>query len=356
MIKFSNLTEMIVINARFLTQKISGVQRFAIEICRRLKIEYGDNVKFVSPANIINKCLAKDLDVILCGKNTGYLWEQYDLIQYLKNNGCPFLLNLTNTAPIFYKKNIVTLHDVAFKKNPSWFNFKFSAWYNVMIPSILEKATLIFTVSEFSKKEILKYFNVSKYKIFVIPNAVSFEEMNTRNQAKENFILAVSSLDPRKNFKKLIEAFNKMNSDTHLKIVGSENKVFSDQGLKEIIKSNSRIELTGYVTDQELINLYQSAKLFVYPSLYEGFGIPPLEAMYFGCPTLVSNLESLRETCSDASLYFDPDDIDDLSSKLVKLSNDHELQNNLIAKGFSQIKKFSWKKSVSLLITQLEKL
>lgn len=350
---------LIYINARFLTQQITGVQRFASEISKKLKDFYGDKIRFVCPNNIINQELASYLEVEIIGKQTGHYWEQVELPIYLKSNGNPLLINLCNTAPLLYWKNVLTIHDIAFKVNPSWFDWKFSTWYNFMILTLVKSSKKVVTVSEFSKEELKKYYKIDSGKVIVVPNAISFDQRVSKQGLAEkgNYILAVSSLDPRKNFVRLIRAFKKVQNEyVQLKIVGSSSKVFADDNLKELIESDNRVELTGYVDDDELIRLYHHAKLFVYPSLYEGFGIPPLEAMSLGCPTLVSDIGSLRETCRDGALFFNPFDDNDLYQKMTRLLNDEILSSRLVEKGSEVAKSYSWDKSAKIMINLIDQL
>ncbi|MCO6500416.1 MAG: glycosyltransferase family 4 protein [Vicingus serpentipes] len=294
------------INARFLTQQISGVQKFAIEVCKELKL-INSNIRFVSPTNILHVNIAKELDVVTIGKRKGVLWEQLDLPSFLKAKNSPVLLNLCNSAPILYNKNIITIHDLAFMENPKWFSFSFRTWYNYLIPQIIKKAKHIITVSEFSKKELETKFNISENKISFVYNGLSKESVayNTLNPEvtpRERIILSVGSINPRKNIKVLIEAFSQLNlNDYQLLIVGAENNNFNTE---ELISGNNQIKFLGYISDEELWKLYKKAQLFVYPSLYEGFGIPVLEALFFKCPTLVANLPVYKEVYSNFDLNY----------------------------------------------------
>ena len=130
---------LIAVNSRFLTQGLSGVQRFATEIALRLKAHYKGQIIFLSPSNIIDKETARKLDVTIVGKNQGYLWEQLDLPLFLYNNGTPLLINMCNVAPLFYRKSITTIHDVAYKVYANAYGIKMRLVYGLMIPIILNK-------------------------------------------------------------------------------------------------------------------------------------------------------------------------------------------------------------------------
>jgi glycosyltransferase involved in cell wall biosynthesis len=346
----------IVVNARFLTQKLTGVQRFAIEIARHLKA-LTPSVKFVAPSNIIHHQLAAELDVAIIGKRSGVAWEQIDLPRYLKKNETPFLINLCNVAPLFYNNQAITLHDVAFLVNPDWFSKNFVRFYKFLIPRIAKKAQIVFTVSDFSKSEIVKYIGIDPRKIKVIYNGVSdLAAPKYAGAGYGRYILTVGSIDKRKNILNLIEAFKlTTNKDLKLVIVGDVNSIFNNQG-NEMLRTNGNVMFTGRVDDAQLAGLYMQAQMFVYPSLYEGFGLPPIEAMQYGCPTLVSNIPSLREVCGDASLYLDPLDTNDISKRIDLLLNDGDLRNSLIKKGKQNSNRFSWKVSAKQIAKTVETL
>ncbi len=353
----------VVVNARFLTQPITGTQRFAIELCRELK-KIRPEIVLMAPDNIIHPSIAEELDVQVVGRiKKGIVWEQVELPLILRRNGNPLLVNLCNLAPILYSNNIVTILDLSFHIHPEWFSRQFSTLYNFFIPKAAARARHIVTISESSKQDIIKYFGVKPSSIDIIYPSVSreFEIPCVKKSVNSNgkYVLAVSSIDPRKNFIGLIKAFKACNlDDTKLLIVGSEHKVFANNDIKSAVGDDKRIVFTGYVTDEELVSLYQHALVFAYPSFFEGFGIPPLEAMACGCPTLVSNTTSLPEVCGDASVYVDPYDTDSIRDGLMSIIGDVALRNQLVAKGYKQIKKFSWKQSaeqVNLLVDHLNK-
>lgn len=348
---------MFYVNARFLTQNITGVQRYAIEISKQLKIQLGNEVRFVSPKNIIHNKIAEELEVCVVGKNRGHIWEQFDLPIYLTKNKSPLLLNLANTAPICYGNNIVTLHDIAFERFSENFNWKFGIFYRLLIPRIAKKAIKIITVSEFSKQEICDFYKIPSQKIYVIYNAVSNIFNQKVKNYSEKYVLAVSSLNYQKNFHSLIRAFN-MLDDNNIKLflVGDINRNFADIGLLKDIQGNKNIVFKGRIDDDELISLYSNAVCFIYPSLYEGFGIPPLEAQACGCPVVCSNAASLPEVCGDSVIYFDPYSVKDMRDKILSVLNDEILQKELRTKGFNNIKRFSWKRSVEQVIEILRSL
>ncbi len=336
-----NKNNIVIINARFLTQNITGVQRYAIEVSKYLKKIFRDKITFVSPKNIIHEEISKEIKSIIIGKRTGHLWEQLDLPIFLRKHNYPLLLNLGNTAPLFYKNKISTVYDLAFYHHPEWFSRNFALFYNFLIPKLLKNSKHILTDSNFVKDEMNRIYNINLLNISVIHGAPSALFKIKEFKDLEKYVLCVGSIDPRKNLVRIIEIFTKLKK-INLIIVGDKNKAFANINVKEIA---SNITFTGYIQDQELLQLYNKATLFLYPSYYEGFGIPPLEAQASGCPVIASNVASLPEVCGNSVLYCNPYDSNDIMNKVIDLYNDDELRQDLIKKGFDNIQRFSWEKS-----------
>ena len=158
---------MIIVNARFLTQKITGVQRYGIELSRKLK-SLDPTIRFVAPKNIIHHDIADELDLEVYGIFTGHLWEQMELPLFLKKQGNPILLNLANTAPIFYKRKITNIHDIVFEHYPDSVSWKFKIFYQFLIPKVIKTSLHITTDSDFSKKDISQYYSVDENSFSVV--------------------------------------------------------------------------------------------------------------------------------------------------------------------------------------------
>ncbi|MGE6472533.1 glycosyltransferase family 4 protein [Serratia proteamaculans] len=349
---------MIYVNARFLTQNLTGVQRFAEEISLELK-KIRNDIVFLSPCDILRNDIASKLEVVKIGKRSGHYWEQVELPNYLRKNGSCLLINLGNTGPVFYKNQVVTHHDVTYKKFPQSYSLKFRLVYNVLVPLILRNSRSLITVSEFSKKEIIDEYNYDRKKISVIYNAASgfFNPSNEKNEAQNRFFLAVSSPNFHKNFHGLIRAFS--NTDDingfSLKIIGEKNKNFNGIDLEEL-SHNNNIEFLGRVSDKELANLYSTAYAFIFPSFYEGFGIPPLEAQACGCPVLSSHAASMPEVLSDSALFFDPHSEKEIADTIRYIAHHPNERVEFIERGYKNIERFSWARSadkLSLLINDL---
>lgn len=352
---------MLYINGRFLTQRVTGVQRYAIEISK--EIDRCSKLKpvFLVPRGELNKDLINDVsgfEIKPVGYTKGHVWEQVDLPLYMKaRKGKAILLNLSNAAPLFHNKNIVTIHDLAFRHHPEWFSKKFSLVYNLLIPKLARDALHVFTVSHSSKQDISREFNIPEYKVSVAYNAVAAKFCTASSEPGLNdesgYFLCVGSLEPRKNLERLVKAFAMSHTRKSLLVVGGKNKIFSNHELGALVSNDKRIKLLGYVSDEKLMGLYSSASGFIYPSLFEGFGLPPIEAQAMGCPVIASNTTSLPEVLEDSALYCDPLDVMDIMEKINLLDGSCELREMFIKKGFENSKRFDWKSSSEKIVEKV---
>jgi glycosyltransferase involved in cell wall biosynthesis len=342
--------ETIYINGRFLCNKMDGISRFSLEICKQLK-NLGLDFKVIIPkwAEYEN---TECFEIVRFGNLKSHFWEQIDLLRFLNSKGSPLLLNLSGLGPLFYKNQIITIHDLSFHANKKWFSKAYTLLYSTATPILARNAKKILTVSNFSKSEIIKYLKIDGVKIEVIYNAVTDDikghflnesmSFSIKSILNDKFILAVSSIDPRKNQQKLIDSFSDLNlPDFRLVLVGKTSSHFNIK-----LKSESKnIIFTGFVSDLELSLLYENCDFFIYPSLYEGFGIPPLEAMKKGRAVVVSDIPSLKEVCSDAALYINPNESESIKSGILELVNNTGLKEELKLKGRIRSSFFSWEES-----------
>lgn len=338
---------MIVVNARFLTQKITGVQRFASEISKQLKLNVKD-IYFVCPKGVIQDDLEKKLNVKVIGKHQGYLWEQYDLPIYLRKIGSPLLLCFCNTGPLFYQNKIITLHDITFIRYPQSYSKTFLFFYKVFIPFLLKFSKEVFTVSEFSKKEIQHYYRVNPNKIKIAYNAVSTFFSPVVNH-KDKYFLCVSSVKKNKNFELVLNAFLFLSKFARMKyrliVVGDiNNHTFSSIDISSFSKYKN-IQFVGRVSDEKLRDYYRLAKAFIFPSLYEGFGIPPLEAQACGCPVIASDIPVMKEILNNSAMFFNPYSSENLIDCIEKIVDSKKIEVELIQRGFLNVKRFSWLRS-----------
>ncbi len=349
---------MIVINARFLTQEMRGVQRFAEQISLQLK-ELRNDLVFVAPEDIHLHDSAAQLQVRRIGRNRGHLWEQLDLPFWLARNGYPPLVSLCNTAPLFYGKQIATHHDITYIRHPESYSRTFRAMYRTLTPLLLGRTKALITVSEFSRGEIADHYGYPANSICVVPNAVDarFKPFSAERRPRETtpYLLAVSSPTAHKNFARMVAAFLSIEGqdEVELRIIGDSNRIFS--GSLHDVPGNRRIRMLGRLTDEELVEAYQGAAAFVFPSLYEGFGIPPLEAQACGCPVIAARAASIPEVLGDSALYFDPLNVAEITKSMQRILQDGALRQDLRRRGKANVARYCWNTSarqVSRLIDQ----
>lgn len=353
---------MIYVNGRFLLQEQAGVNRFAYELCLAF-VALGIKFTLLCPYGEIKPCYdVSRFHIIRCGLGHSHFWEQIFLpLRFLRIRGTKVLLCFTGIGPILVRDKMMTIHDLAFMVNPQWYTPFYVYLYKLLTPLAAKTSKKILTVSQFSKKEIMRLLAIKEDKIAVIYNAVSSKFKCSQAShftvtSKEKYILAVSSIDPRKNFQTLLKAFALIkNQDVSLYIIGGKSHVFAKlaNDVCQPIPTN-KIKWLGRVSDNELKEYYKDAICFIYPSLYEGFGIPPLEAMACGTPTIVSDIEPLREVCGDASLYVNPINEKDIADKIIYLINHPDLQDFLRKAGSERSLEFDWEKSANKLNSLIE--
>jgi len=321
-------------DARILTHKTyTGIENYTKNILENL-FDEKNNIKIVKPKNK-NKYLT-------------HLWTHFILPFY---DGdilfCP-----ANIAPIFVpssKKLVVTIHDVAFLTYPKSFSTFFRLYYRFIIPINIKRAEKIITVSQNSKYEIEKYYPNAKGKVEVIHLGVDslFKRLGTQ---KKKQILYVGSMNERKNFSSILRAYTMLNnSDYALLMVGNFSSNFAlDDATKKLIEStklNPNIEFKSNVDNDELVKIYNESMLFVFPSFYEGFGLPILEAIACGTPVVCSNSTSLSEVGGEAVVYCNPYNVNDIAEKMEMVLSDETLQQDMIDKGLNRAKQFTWEKA-----------
>lgn len=342
----------IYINGRFLTRPMTGVERYAYMTCKALA-EMGIDFTIICPKSPLMPCYeVSNLPIIHYGVGKSHLWEQFALPFFFIGKKNYLLFSFTGLGSILIRNKVMTIHDLSFLENPKWFSQSYYWWYKFMTPLAARTSKHIITVSEFSKKEILRFYPFIKEKdISIAYNAADdkFFHFQSQNSIPEKpFALTVSSLDPRKNFARLIEAFQDI-KECSLYIVGSHNHVFKQKD--SITDTNDTIHFLGRVSDEELVSLYNRATCFIFPSLYEGFGLPTIEAMRCGCPVLASDIPVLREVCGDAAIYFNPYHVEDIRNTIKHFLKDIDtLRPTVIAKGYENINRYSWKKTAEAVI------
>lgn len=349
---------MIIINGDFLCRNLTGIERFAFEICKHLdSLIKKEKIGIYIPKNAKVIPDYNNIKVILSKKECKVfpLWEHFEFGKFIrKKKYTP--LDFSNVTPIG-TKGIVFIHDIYAKLYPQDFSHFRDKLINVymclMYKYAVKHAKVIFTVSEFSKNQICSTYKVSPDKIYVIPNGWDhFKEIQPDDSIIKNnpklqndFYFTLGSLSQRKNLKWVAE-YAKNNPNENFAISGKMLSALVPQEL-EVLKSLDNVILLGYVSDEQVKALMQKCKAFVFPSYYEGFGIPPLEALSCGTKIIVSNAACLPEIYGDTAYYIDPDDtnvnLDELISKKIGSPN-------------NILEKYQYKNSAAILYNLLKKL
>lgn len=296
----------IFINGKFLCQRVTGVQRYAIEIVKRLdflcKQDIDISILIPDVNYLITHIELNNIKIITINGKPNYFWEQITLPRYCKKHKCDKLLNLCNVAPIFFP-GMCTIHDVAYIDAKKGYNFKQVLIYKLINKLNAKRYKRIFTVSNTMKERIEKIYKVSD----IIVTYNGYEHLSNVAKIKpeidipSKFYFSLGSINPNKNFQAIINLAKKNPLETFL-IVGGNNNFFKKE--KIIIPNNVRF--TGYLKDEEISYLYQNCNAFLFPSNYEGFGIPPLEALINGCNKVICNdIPVLRELYSDYVFFHD---------------------------------------------------
>jgi len=266
-----------------------------------------------------------------------------------------------NMPPICTGRTVLTIHDLSFERGPEWYVPE-QARIHQCYRRWVQRADHLIAVSEFTKRELMELYQTPGDKISVTPEAAGDqfhptpapgENPNRPLGLPRGYILAVGTLQPRKNYTRLIDAYrivvDRMPSAPQLVIAGAEGWL-CDHVLEKAyhLQLAGNLILLGYVSDDFLPALYRGAGIFVFPSLYEGFGLPVLEAMQTGVPVICSNTSSLPEVAGDAALLVDPTETEQIALAIHKVLTDESMREDLSARGLAQAARFSWEKTACL--------
>lgn len=340
-----------IINGKIFTKKyISGVQRYTLELIKALdEIAPKDEIEICTPNSAKNIPNYKNLKVVKYSNLKQIIWEQFAFPYYVaKNKGIS--INLGNVSP-WINPGIVCIHDVNCIRNPKNFQKRMVIWYKFLFKRAMKKARKIITVSEFSKREMLDCYNVNANKIVVINN--SWEHFsNVKEDEKifskfpelkeKEFFFSIGTLTKHKNLKWVLK-------------VAKENPkyIFAISGFVNIKSFKKQLDLEtppnaiylGYLSDEEVKAIYKKTKALLFPSLYEGFGLPPIEALSTGAKVVVADIPSMHEVFEDTVLYIDPYN--------YNINLDELLKTN-VAEPEKTLKKYSWKSSAKKLLNLIK--
>jgi glycosyltransferase involved in cell wall biosynthesis len=351
-----NQSRAVCMNGRFLNQELTGVQRYAHELLARL----GPDLRVVRPEVALSPARS-------------HVWEQFVLPRLCRG---ALLWSPGNTGPLAQANQVVTIHDASTLDHPEWFSGKFARWYRFLLPRLARRVRRIITVSEFSKRELVRLCDIPEEKVVAIYNGISArfqpasekekEAVRQRHGLVRPFCLYLGSLEPRKNVSVLLEAWKSLAPNgSELVLAGAASRVFRERGFTTLPPAT---RLLGRVDDKELPALLSAARCFVFPALYEGFGFPPLEAMACGTPVVCSNTTSLPEVCGPAFVpddrfstgavfYFDPADVPGLAAQLARaMELPPALAERLSVNGRMRAGQFTWGRCADLTAAVLREL
>lgn len=304
-----------------------------------------------------------------------YAWNFWTLGAHLRTS--PVDVYLTQyITPFFVPKKIkiaTIIHDISFNFFPKFIKFSDLLFLKILIPLSIKRADKVIGVSEFTRDEIIKFYKVSPEKVEFIHNSIGDDfrknvetqdlaSIRAKYKLPEKFIMYLGTLQPRKNIAELVNAYAAVKDrmdGVKLVICGNRNGHNFDQRIDQAIEKNGLQEdviFPGFIDEEDKVAIFKLAHVFVFPSLYEGFGIPILEAMSQGAPVLCSEIPSLKEVGKEGALYFDLRSLDDFSKKLYDISMDKNLRERLIRQGMARINFFSWEKSALRLLAIFEKM
>ncbi len=354
-------------NARYLQNTHSGIETYILNLLLNLKKidKINEYLLFFGRNKPVPDIISEiDFDCDISSMHTGNqlkkaLWEHLYLPNAIKRKGIDIFHEPFFVAPVFKKcPTIITIYDLAFLRVPDAYNLRNKLYFKLFLEKSIISSDAIIAISNSTKEDIISVFPQSKNKVFVVypgrdEDFRKVDDKERLNKVKDvynirgEFLLSVSLLSPRKNIINLIRAFKIFRSRSRLNeklvIVGRKGWLWKDI-FKEVSSSglDDDIIFCGHIPKDHLIALYGASKAFIYPSFYEGFGLPIIEAMSCAVPVIASKSSSMPEACGDAAILVDPYNAGDLADAMENLCSDPSLQDALIKKGLRQVEKFSW--------------
>jgi glycosyltransferase involved in cell wall biosynthesis len=352
----------VVFNGRFLAQVHTGVQRYGQETLLALdavlaeRQALSDHFKFELAVPEGARALPlKHIRRVQLPGGGGHLWEQWPLMRHSRG---AFLVNFNYSGPLLKRRQLITVHDATVRAMPQSFSRSYRWLHNTMVSVLGRSAHSVMTVSEFSRDELRHWFGLCRKDILVGREGgehavqVTDEAAVLRKHGLESgrYVLGVGSVKPNKNFGLVGRAMRLLpDYPWPVAIAGAKDiGIFRDA---DAVADGFRF--LGFVPDDELAALYHHAACFVLPSLYEGFGLPAVEAMANDCPVLAARAASIPEVCGDAALYFDPHDAASLADALQLVARQPELRQRLVAAGRMRLARYHWRANAQVLLDHL---
>lgn len=342
-----NAARTLYLNGKFCAQRTTGVQRVAAELVRALDAQVTDRWVLLCPPGARLPALRR-IEVRTVGPAglPPAAWEQA-VLPWAARDGV--LVNLAGAGSAWARRQASLLHDAAVFDHPQAYTRTFGAWYRWLFRRLARRAAVLMTVSEFSRDRLALHLGVPTSRLAVLPEGADHLDrvvadvgvLDTHGLRGSRFLLAVGSANPTKNHAALLEAFARLPRDGGVRLViagGRNERVFAADPPAD----PPGVLRIGAVDDAALKALYGHALGLVFPSLYEGFGLPPLEAMRCGCPVAVARTGPMPQVCGEAALYFDPHDVDDIAAAMARLCGDDGLREALRAAGARHAARWRW--------------
>ena len=367
-------------NAQIISGSDAGVATYAKNLIKHLvRLNSNHELYFFGSPDFLDVTEDGRIHLIPTSRsvNGGWkriLWEQFILPSKVKRNQMDVMFYPDHTGSIFrnLKRTIITIHDLSFMAMPETFPFTTRTYKSLAVQQSIRKADLIIAVSQATKNECIRLLNIPEDKIKVVHNGIdkSFKkniEKDLLDNARRKFglfgrfILFVGTLEPRKNIVRIIRAYHHLRNSFHVQqdlvISGKKGWLYSEIFHEvERLRLKKHVHFLDYVTQKDLVSLYSLADMFVYPSLYEGFGFPPLEAMACETPVVSSNISSMPEVLGDAAVLVNPYSVEEITTAMSKVLLDNELRMKLISRGLERVKNLSWEKSSEQLLKVFEEI
>jgi glycosyltransferase involved in cell wall biosynthesis len=341
------------VNGRFYSQPLSGVQRFASEITRALRQQHSGTVAVLGPAGSGRGAPF----VRVVGRREGQLWEQFELPRHATSGT---LVNLGNTAPLLRSSQVVVIHDAGVFSTPEAYSRRFRLWYKFAQRLYVRRGACIVTVSEFSRQELIRHLGARPDRVAVISEgadhmaSIAADHGVLTRVPPGRFVLVVGNFAAHKNLAALSDLAARLKARGETLVVTGGLA----PGAFQKVRQNAMPQpacYVGRVSDGELKSLYEHAACLVFPSSYEGFGLPAVEAMACGCPVVVSRIPALQETCADAAVYVDPQSPADITKQVCALLDDPAREEMMRAKARSRALEFTWARAARQLIAAVER-